>query len=192
MIILASYRNTKEVESVLAKTNSEVLVSLPSDREIAFTRYFERSSELLFDAWTKPEHVRKWWGCEGSTIIHCDIDLRVGGAWHIVMRIQDGSDHPFRGSYREVVRASRLVYTECYDVPQFGRPEWLTTITFKQVGHRTELCHTILHKSRQARDGHLQAGMEAGMIQTLTRLDEHAAELENPEGKAMQRTSELT
>ena len=162
---------------MLAGRSSEVSVSLPSDREIAFTRYFERRSEVLFDAWTKPEHIRKWWGCEGSTIVHCEVDLRVEGVWRIVMRMPDGTDHPFRGSYREVVRPGRLIYTECYEMPQFGRPEWLTTVTFEQVGKGTELRHVIFHKSREARDGHLQAGMEAGMVQTLLRLDEHTAEI---------------
>jgi len=89
----------------------------------------------------------------------------------------DGSDHPFRGVYREIVPSERLVYTECYDVPQIGSPEWLTTVTFEEVEGGTRLTHTILHSSREARDGHLQAGMESGSIQTLRRLDEHAARM---------------
>jgi uncharacterized protein YndB with AHSA1/START domain len=93
------------------------------------------------------------------------------------MRMPDGSDHPFRGVYREIVPNERLVYTECYDVPQIGSPEWLTTVTLDDLRGSTRLTHTILHRSREARDGHLQAGMEAGSIQTLLRLDEHAARI---------------
>jgi uncharacterized protein YndB with AHSA1/START domain len=156
---------------MIAKANAEVAVTLPSDREIRFTRFFERPRDLLFEAWTRPEHVREWWGCDGSSLPVCEIDLRSGGAWHLVMRMPDGSDHPFRGVYREIVPGERLIYTECYDVPQIGSPQWLTTVTFEEVEGGTRITHTILHSSREARDGHLQAGMEAGTIQTLRRLD---------------------
>lgn len=160
---------------MLAKRDSEVTVTLPSDREIAFVRYFDRPCEMLFEAWTVPEHLRQWWGCEGSSITHCEIDLRVGGGWSIVMRMPDGSEHPFQGVYREVARPNRLVFTECYVMPHIGSPEWLTTVEFRPTETGTLILHTILHKSRETRDGHLQAGMEAGMIQTLHRLDDYSA-----------------
>jgi uncharacterized protein YndB with AHSA1/START domain len=163
---------------MLVGKNVEVKVSLPSDREIAFTCRFQRSAGLLFEAWTKPEHLRRWWGCEGSSITHCAIDLRVGGSWSLVMRMADSSDHPFHGAYREIARPHRLVYTECYDMPQFGSPEWLTTVTFDETPSATVVTHSILHKSREVRDAHLQAGMEEGMVQTLTRLNEHTAAME--------------
>jgi uncharacterized protein YndB with AHSA1/START domain len=163
---------------MLAGRSVEVKVCLPSDREIQFTCRFERSARLLFEAWTKPEHLRRWWGCDGSVITHCAIDLRPGGSWSLVMRMADGSDHPFHGTYREVMRPHRLVYTECYDMPEFGRPEWLTTVTFDQHGTATLVTHTIQHKSREVRDGHLQAGMQEGAVQTLIRLDKHAASME--------------
>ena len=161
---------------MLAKSNTDVTVTLPSEREIAFTRVFERPQDVLFRAWTRPEHMRHWWGCDGSSLTVCEVDLRVGGEWRIVMRMPDGSDHPFRGVYREIVPNLHLVYSECYDVPQIGSPEWLTTVTFKEYEGKTRLTHTIRHASREARDGHLQAGMEAGTIQTLRRLDDHTTQ----------------
>jgi uncharacterized protein YndB with AHSA1/START domain len=163
---------------MLAGKGVEVKVSLPSEREIAFTCRFQRSARLLFEAWTKPEHLKHWWGCEGSSIPHCAIDLRVGGSWSLVMRMADGSDHPFHGTYREVMGPYRLVYTECYDMPKFGSPEWLTTVTFDESQAATLVTHTIQHKSREVRDGHLRAGMQEGMVQTLTRLDDHTAAME--------------
>jgi len=162
---------------MLAKNGVDVAVSLPSDREIAFTCVFERPRALLFAAWTKPEHLGRWWGCEGSTVTLCEIDLRVGGAWQMVMRMADATDHPFRGIYREIVRNERLVYTECYDMPKFGSPEWLTTVTFEEVDRGVKVVHSILHRSGEARDGHLQAGMEAGSVQTLRRLDEYVTRM---------------
>jgi uncharacterized protein YndB with AHSA1/START domain len=154
-------------------STAEVTVSLPSDREIVFTRFFARPRHLLFRAWTQPEHLRQWWGCDGSTLTVCETDLRVGGAWRLVMRMQDGFENPFRGEYREIVPNERLVYTECYENPQIGNPEWLTTITFQEIDGGTLLTHAILHRSREVRDGHLNACMEEGTKQTLRRLEEH-------------------
>ena len=162
---------------MLARTNAEVAVTLPSETEIRFTRFFNRSRHLLFEAWTRPEHVRQWWGCDGSSISVCEIDLRVGGLWKLVIRMPDRSEHPFHGAYREIVPGERLVYSECYDVPQVGSPEWLTTVSFEEVEGKTLLTHTIRHRSREVRDAHLQAGMEAGSIQMLRRLDEHTAHM---------------
>jgi uncharacterized protein YndB with AHSA1/START domain len=159
---------------MLARSGIDVNVTLPSDREIAFTCIFKRPRHLLFEAWTEPKHLRRWWGCPGSELTLCEIDLRVGGAWLIVMRMKDGSEHPFRGVYSEIVRNERLVYTECYDAPRFGCPEWLTTVTFKDLGASVQVSHTILHRSREARDGHLQSGMEAGTLQMFEHLDQHA------------------
>jgi uncharacterized protein YndB with AHSA1/START domain len=162
---------------MLTTSSAEVTVTLPSDREIVFTRHFDRPRHLLFEAWTKPEHLRRWWGCDGSTLVSCDVDLRVGGAWRIVGRMQDGSVHPLSGVYREIVLNSRLVYTEMYENPSVGNPQWLTTITFEEADGGTLLTHTLLHASREVRDGHLQAGMEQGAIQTLNRLDKLTAEI---------------
>ena len=163
--------------------SDEVTVALPSDREIVFTRMFDHPRDLLFEAWTKPEHLRQWWGCEGSYLTLCEVDLKTGGAWRLVMRMKDGSEHPFRGTYREIVPNARLVYTECYEMPSIGNPQWLTTVTFDEVDGRTKLTHSILHASKEVRDGHLQAGMEAGTIETLRRLDEHAGAMEEVEAR---------
>lgn len=159
------------------KGNHDVTVTLPSDREIVFTRIFDRPRHLLFEAWTKPEHLRQWWGCEGSTLTVCEIDLRPSGAWRLVMRMADGSEHPFHGVYREVAPNERLVYSECYDVPSLGSPEWLTTILFEPFNGRTKLTHSILHRSVEVRDAHLRAGMEAGTTQALNRLEQHVASM---------------
>lgn len=162
---------------MLATASHEVTVTLPSDREIVFTRIFARPRHLLFEAWTKPEHLLKWCGCEGSSLTLCEADLRPGGQWRRVMRMPDGSEHGFHGVYREIVPNERLVYTECYEMPSIGSPEWLTTVLFEEVGGLTKLTHSILHNSKEVRDGHLQAGMEAGTIQTLNRLDDHVASM---------------
>jgi len=95
------------------------------------------------------------------------------------MQMGDGSNHPFHGTYREIIRPTRLVYTEQYEMPKFGNPEWLTTVTFEKTPMGTRLTYVIQHKSRAIRDAHLQAGMQEGMAHTLTRLDQHTATVES-------------
>jgi uncharacterized protein YndB with AHSA1/START domain len=159
------------------KGNRELTVTLPTDREIVLTRTFARPRALLFKAWTQPEHVRQWWGCDGSTLTLCEMDLRPGGAWRLRMRMPDGSEHPFHGVYQEIVPNERLVYTECYENPAVGSPEWLTTVTFEEAGGDTKLTHSILHRTAEMRDGHLKSGMEPGAVQTMNRLDRHSASM---------------
>jgi uncharacterized protein YndB with AHSA1/START domain len=170
---------------MLEKNTAEVTVTLPSDREICFTRTFDRPRHLLFAAWTQPEHLRNWWGCDGSQLLACEIDLRVGGEWHFLNRLTDGSEHSFRGVYREIVPNERLVYTECYEMPSIGNPEWLTTINFEDDNGKTRLTHRILHKSKEVRDGHLQAGMKGGAIQSLNRLDVEVAAMAEEAAQAV-------
>ena|SRR5579863_8013032 len=162
---------------MLVKGNPEVIVTLPSDREISFTSTLDYPRRLVFEAWTEPEHIRHWWGCEGSKVTVCEVDPRVGGKWRIVLRMADGSEHPFRGIFREIVKNERLVYSECYEMPVHGNPEWLTTITFEDLGGGTKLTHLVLHRTPEMRDGHLKAGMEAGSIQAIHRLADRVAVL---------------
>src|SRR5687767_4302232 len=90
---------------------------MPSDTEIVITREFNAPRELVFDAWTKPEHIKRWWGLRGSTVSVCEVDLRVGGKWRWVLGSPDdeGGAHAFSGQYLEVVRPERLVRTEWYE-----------------------------------------------------------------------------
>lgn len=166
---------------MLAKNAGKVSITLPSDREIRITRVFDWPCELVFEAWTKPDYLRQWWGCATSEIIACEVDLRVGGSWRIVMRMPDGPDQVFRGRYREIAAPHRLVYDECYDMEFCGRPEWLSTITFEDLDGRTKLTENLLHKTPEARDGHLQSGMETGLENAFNRLAELAASIQVPE-----------
>ena len=157
---------------MIAADNTDVLVTLPSDREITFTCTFRHNRSRLFDAWTQPRHIRQWWGCDGTRVLECDIDLRQGGAWRIVGWMPESGAQTFSGVYQEIIPARQLVYTERYEAPQFGDPNWQTMVTFDDVTDGTRLTHTILHLSREARDMHLKVGMETGAKQSLARLDE--------------------
>ena len=94
-------------------TNTETLqVTTPSERELVMTRVFDAPRNLVFDALTKPELIRRWYGPRGWSLAVCEIDLRVDGAWRFVSRRPDGKEIGQRGVYREIVRPERIVNTE--------------------------------------------------------------------------------
>jgi hypothetical protein len=86
----------------------------------------------VFDAWTKQEHFKHWFGCRHSKLLACDIDLRVGGAYRFVMAGEDGRVHNMHGVYREIVPPSRLVFTQGYFTEGFVSGEALVTLTFER------------------------------------------------------------
>lgn len=156
-----------------ATSTSRLEITLPSDREIVLTRTFDAPRRLVFEAWTRPEHVRRWWGgCNETALVVCDIDLRVGGEFRYVMRGTDGQDYPFKGVYREIAPPERLVHTQIFDVEPYSASEAVITVIFEEHEGRTTMTETIAHPSREARDGHLQSGMEHGAASALDRLAE--------------------
>lgn len=159
-------------------TNNVTQVMLPSDREIAYSRVFHAPRELVFEAWTKPEHVRNWYGCPEMKMSVCEIDLRPGGAWRYVLATADGTEYRFRGIYQEVVAPERLVLTECFENPAVGNPEWLTTVIFEEHDGKTTVTSTLLHQTVENRNGHLQSGMERGLSITMSRLEAEVAAIE--------------
>lgn len=145
-------------------------VTTPSDREILITRTFDASAARIFDAWTTPESVRQWWGSEEAPMVECEIDLRVGGSWRYVTRGQDGTEFAWHGTYREVERPGRLVSTEVFE--GFPDAEAVNTATLTEQDGITTLSVTVLHASKENRDGHLNSGMEAGMQVVFDRLED--------------------
>lgn len=155
-----------------AKTSFTIAPGKPT---VVTRRTFDAPRHLVFEAWTRPEHVARWYGFRDSTLSECRIDLRPGGEWRFVIRMPDGSEHGFGGVYREVVPPERLVYTFRYD----GYPdaEALETVTFEDQEGKTLLTSTLLHKSVENRDGHVASGMESGATESLDRLAELLASL---------------
>jgi uncharacterized protein YndB with AHSA1/START domain len=154
----------------IRSTDTTTAMTLPSDREILITRELAAPRRLVFEAWTRPEHVARWWGPRGYTLEVCEIDLRPGGAWRFVQRAPDGSEYGFRGEYREIVPPERLAYTFEFD----GMPGHvsLETLTFEERDGRTMVTNRAVFDSVEDRDGMLASGMEQGMRETLDRLAE--------------------
>jgi uncharacterized protein YndB with AHSA1/START domain len=147
-------------------------VSTPSDREIRMTRLFDAPRQLVFDAMTKPEHVRRWWGCisEGHSVTVCEIDLRVGGAWKFVHRGPEGEYPAFYGVYKEIDAPERLVYTEIFE-PYPDGSSLVTQILTEENG-KTRLELTATYESLDVRDMVLKTGMEKGAAISYDRLED--------------------
>lgn len=158
-----------------ARIGDRMTLITPSDREIILTRVFDAPRRLVFEAWTQPEHVKQWYGCHIMTLLVCEIELRVGGAYRYVMRGPDGVEHTMKGVYREIVPPARLVYTEGYVTEGFASDDAIVTVLFAEHDGMTTMTSTILHQSRENRDRHLNTGMESGAAETLDRLAEHLA-----------------
>jgi uncharacterized protein YndB with AHSA1/START domain len=162
-----------EVATEGAGTRTNALtVSLPSDLEFRLTRTFDAPRELVWEALSKPEHLRQWMGPPGMTMTTCEMDRRPGGAWRFVLRGPDGHEAPFKGVYREIVPPERVVQTFIYDVDVIRDFESIETLTLTEHRGKTTLAVTVRHQSTEARDGHLLSGMEGGAGQSYDRLEE--------------------
>jgi uncharacterized protein YndB with AHSA1/START domain len=158
-----------------ARVDKALTITTPSDLEIAMTRLFDAPRHLVFDAMTRPEHVRHWLGCAELPMTVCEIDLRVGGAYRFTLRSPEGRDTTLQGVYREVVRPERVVFVERILMPGFTSDEYQVTSTFTDVAGRTRLTTTILHNSKDNRDGHLNSGIERGVAPAYDRIAEVVA-----------------
>jgi uncharacterized protein YndB with AHSA1/START domain len=147
--------------------------TMPSDREVTVTRVVVAPRALVFDAWTKPEHIANWMlGPDDWTMPVCEVDLREGGAWHFVWRAPDGAEMDMHGEYREISPPERMVSTETWG-PEW--PETINTIVFSEEDGRTTIVMTVLYPSKDARDAALATGMKDGMNQSFDRLAAYLA-----------------
>jgi uncharacterized protein YndB with AHSA1/START domain len=152
-------------------------VTTPSEQEICLTRLFDAPRELVFEAMTKPEHVKHWWGHlgEGYSVPVCEIDFRVGGAWRFVNRHPKG-DAVFYGVYREIVPPSRVVFTEIFE--PFPDSVSVVTSTLVDEGGKTRFTATVRYPSLEVRDMVLGTGMARGAGLSYDALEELVAELQ--------------
>lgn len=146
-------------------------VTQPSDQEIAVTRVFAAPRKRVFDAFTKPELVKRWlYGPEDWLLAVCEIDLKPGGRIRYVWRHKEKGDMGLSGVFREVAAPERLVHTELFDEDWTGGETLLTT-TFDERDGRTTVTTTVLYSSPAARDAVLKTGMMEGWSQGHERLD---------------------
>jgi len=139
----------------------EFSVTTPTDRQIVMTRSFDAPRELVFEAWTKAEHVAQWWDPSGVPLTVCEIDLRVGGTFRWI-NIINGMESPFTGTYREIVPPERLVFS--------SGPESAATLIFSESSGKTTLKMILECASKEDRDALLQMRVDAGAARTLENL----------------------
>jgi uncharacterized protein YndB with AHSA1/START domain len=155
--------------------NSETFtVTTPSDREVRLTRLFDAPRALVFEAMSKPEHIRRWWGNigDGYSVPICDVDLRPGGKWKFANRTPKGELAVFYGVYREVAPPERVVFTELFE--PFPDVESVVTAVLTEENGKTRLTATVVYPSREVRDMVLGTGMARGAGISYDRLEEVA------------------
>jgi uncharacterized protein YndB with AHSA1/START domain len=171
--------------------NSETFkVTTPSDREICMTRLFNAPRRLVFDAMTKPEHVKQWWGRlgEGYSVPVCEIDLRPGGVWRFVNRHPRG-EAAFHGEYREITPPDRIVFTEIFE--QFPDTVSVVTSEFSDEGGKTRLTVTVSYPSLEVRDILIASGMAKGAGISYDRLEDLVAIMPEAPGQNWNRATSV-
>jgi uncharacterized protein YndB with AHSA1/START domain len=158
------------------KTMNQTTLELRGDREIVIERTFNGPAQIVFDAWTRPELVERWWAPQsrGVAVVACTADVRVGGAYRYHLRHRNG-EFAFGGEYLEVTPPTRLVYTQVYEPTASGPAEGdvatTNTVTFTERDGRT---HVVAHThcpTAALRDAIIASGMESGMKETMDQLD---------------------
>jgi uncharacterized protein YndB with AHSA1/START domain len=149
-------------------------VTRPSGRELEFTRVFDAPRELVFEAWTEPAHLEKWWGPYGFRTESLSKETRVGGEWRLIMHAPDGTQFRNRVVYENVTPPERLVYQHLGDD---GKVHFEVTTTFKRLGEQqTRVTMRQMFGSEKERDEVIQKyGADKGGTQTMDRLGEHLA-----------------
>ena len=166
-----------------AAVKNQTSMELDGDRTIVIARTFNGPAQIVFDAWTRADLVKRWWApATRAAIVSVEADVRPGGAWRYVLQPLKGPRIAFSGRYREVVRPERLVYTVFFEPTAEGEvgPESeaaVTTVTLEERGGRTHLVSREMYPSREVRDMVLASGMEGGMRETMDQLDVLVASL---------------
>lgn len=169
---------TKEGEPV-TKLGTGTQVERASPRELVIRRVFRARPQTVFDAMTKPEHLRRWWAPRslGVVLIDCQADVRVGGRYRYVFGRVGEPSMAFHGVYKEVVDGARVVYTQLFEpMPDTG--DGVITSTFEACDGGTLVVQRALYPSKEVLDAVIASGMERGMRETLEQLEALLPELE--------------
>lgn len=160
-----------------ARNSDSFQVTTPSDQEIHMTRLFDAPRELVFEAMTKPEHVKQWWGRlgEGYSVPVCEIDFRVGGKWRFVNRHPRG-EVTFYGEYLEIDPPGHVVFTEIF--AEFPDTVSVVTADLSDEAGKTRLNARVRYPSQAVRDMVMSTGMAQGAGTSYDRLEDLLVELQ--------------
>ena len=148
------------------------------DRAIVMTREFDAPRQLVWDAWTQPQHVAQWWGPNGFTNTIHEMEVKPEGVWRFTMHGPDGRDWPNRIVFREIVEPERLVYDHSDDLPE-PTTRFHVTVTFEELGSRTRLTmRSLFPSAEELRRVVEENGAVEGAKQHLERLRQHLTTME--------------
>ena len=152
------------------ETDSRTQAERKSERELVVTRTFDAPPRIVFEAWTKPELLQRWWTPKsfGIVFLSCELDVRTGGGYRFVFRHGDSKPMEFFGRYLEVTPPSRLVWTN----EEAGDGGSITTVTFEEQGGKTLLVMHDLYPSKEALDAAIASGSTMGTDEMFAQLDE--------------------
>jgi uncharacterized protein YndB with AHSA1/START domain len=155
---------TKESEPI---PTNRTTAERKSERELVITRSFKAPARIVFEAWTTPELLKRWWAPKstGLSLVSCELDVRVGGSYRFEFGHEASKPMAFFGRYLEVTPHSRLVWTN-----EESDEGAVTTVTFEEKGGKTLLVMYELYPSKEALDAN--AGAEGGMHEAFAQLDE--------------------
>jgi uncharacterized protein YndB with AHSA1/START domain len=163
-------------ESEPTPVKNRTTVERKSERELVVTRTFNDPARIVFEAWTKPELLKRWWAPKsfGVSFISCEADVRTGGTYRFVMG-HPSSEQPmaFFGKYIEVKPYSRLVWTN----DEGAEGGAVTTVTFEEKGGATQVVVHDLYPSKEALDDAIASGSTSGWGEQFEQLDDHLVTL---------------
>jgi uncharacterized protein YndB with AHSA1/START domain len=160
------------------KTSDTLRITTPTERDVVVTRVFDAPRRLVFDAWTRPELLKRWLEAPGRSMVVCDIDLKVGGVYRFLWRGPNRKDVGMHGIYRDIVRPERVVRTESWEDWDAG--ESLVTMVLVEHDGKTTFTETVLFPSREVRDAVLESGLKQSATENFDRLAAFLASLPNP------------
>jgi uncharacterized protein YndB with AHSA1/START domain len=162
---------------VIPNRHGPAIVEFPTDLEILLTREFDAPIELVFDVFTKPEHVRKTFAPYGEVVKECSIDLRVGGKYRLAFVTGDGRECAFSGTYLEVDRPTRTAQTWLFE----GWPDAhaVESMVLHATPGGTKVAYRLAFRDRAGRD---RMTKYDGLVANLENVEDHLKALRNPTG----------
>src|SRR3954453_4798858 len=151
------------------KNTGTLKETTPGDREGVMTRVFDAPRHLVFDAFTRPELLKRWFGPRGWSLAVCEVDLRVGGGFRFVLQGPDGMQMGMRGVYKELNPPDGSVHTETFD--DYPGASQVTTVLTERDG-KTTFTATVRYESQEIRDAVIKSGMEHGAAESYDKMAE--------------------
>ncbi|HEV3324137.1 MAG TPA: SRPBCC family protein [Puia sp.] len=147
--------------------------SSTKDRELLLTRTLNAPIDLVWEAWSKPEHIAKWWGPDGFTNTISIMDMRPGGEWNLIMHGPDGTDYKNKSIFKEVIPHKKIVF-------EHESPKFTATIEFEDRGEQTHLTwHMLFQTAEQFIQVVKTFKADEGLKQNIVKLNAYLAQMKS-------------